>query len=72
MTILIKIPCIDNASEIKEVEEKEDSNKEQDSYFLKLEEIEVYRKNDEIEQKGNQEVRMSNAMYNRIIVVELI
>jgi len=44
----------------------------QDSYFLKPEEIEIYRKNDEKEQKGVSEVRMSNAMYNRIIVVELI
>jgi hypothetical protein len=39
---------------------------------LKPEEIEIYRKNDEKEQKGVAEVRMSNAMYNRIIVVELI
>ncbi len=39
---------------------------------MRQDEIEEYRKNDEIEQKSNQEVRMSNVMYNRIIVVELI
>lgn len=56
------------------LDNKDDINEEdsQDSYFLKPDEIEEYRKNDEIEQKGVSEVRMSNAMYNRIIVVELI
>ncbi len=60
-----KIEKPDNIDDINE----EDS---QDSYFLRPDEIEEYRKNDEIEQKGVSEVRMSNAMYNRIIVVELI
>jgi hypothetical protein len=50
----------------------EDEEQQPDSYFLTQNEIEEYRKNDEVEQKGVQEVRMSNVMYNRIIVVELI
>ena len=43
-----------------------------DKYFLTQDQIDEYIKRDKIEQKGAQEIRLTNDLYNRVIVVECI
>lgn len=43
-----------------------------DKYFLTQDQIDEYVKRDKIEQKGAQEIRLTNDLYNRVIVVECI
>ncbi len=43
-----------------------------DKYFLTQAQIDEYVKRDKIEQKGAQEIRLTNDLYNRVIVVESI
>lgn len=43
-----------------------------DKYFLTQDQIDEYIKRDKIEMKGAQEIRLTNDLYNRVIVVESI
>ena len=48
------------------------ANKDDEEYFLNLDEMKEFHKCSEEEQNNQQEVRISNEYYNRIIVVEYI